>query len=288
MTPGARPPRRTSEDEWAAWPLRPPVHGRQGARDAGKHGGEVHGRLPVAAWKAWSAGIWRTMKNETPVWRYAQPPTPRASNRPAVSRSARPARAIQPSSSAAAAQTATNTSSGTADLPGQLVERKRVRDGRARQLGVRLDHVHPAALRRGRPRTRPSRDAMPRRQLARGCSHRAAAASTSATPSLAREPSCDRRGARVRCDGRALAQRECEASFSWHERVVASGVEPDVGVRAAEARRYGAEPLERRVPRDSRRAPPEDRVVMRRLLIAGPALDEAELPGCWMAMLIAP
>src|SRR5713226_279813 len=46
---------------------------------------------------------------------YAQPPTARASIRPAVSRSARLARAINPSSSAAVSQTPRKTSNGTAE-----------------------------------------------------------------------------------------------------------------------------------------------------------------------------
>src|SRR5437588_858818 len=58
--------------------------------------------MVAAEWKASCAGTWRTMSTETPVARYVQRPTPSASSKAAVSRSARALRAISPPTSPAA------------------------------------------------------------------------------------------------------------------------------------------------------------------------------------------
>ena len=76
--------------------------------------------------------------------------------------------------------------------------------------------------------------------------------------------------------------RQCgrEVTVLLLEGVVAAGVEPEVRLVAAERRRNGPEQVERRIRRQPRERPTEDRVIVRRALVPRPALDERELQRC--------
>src|SRR5437763_4236012 len=80
------------------------------------------------------------------------------------------------------------------------------------------------------------------------------------------------------CDPVLLELRD-ERLVLAEEAIVAAAVEPEEGVGPPQRRRGGPERVERRVQREERAFVTEDRAEVVGLLVARPALDEAELAG---------
>src|SRR5262249_53605255 len=240
---------------------RPPSAPATPARIAGRYtalwpvaaGGSRGGYPPrgrVGASSAGGAGIGRTINSETPVCRYIHPPTPSASSRPAVRRSARLAWATKPSSPAAAPHTRRNTTSGTAE------RRESSSSGSASGTGGPgtaeggwITYSQPIAA------TTTAND------VVEAGSARAALAM--------REPL---RCRQVGPPGHAAPQRPvvaaCELEVAVRdvrlrqgagellvllpERIVGPGVDPEVGVQAAQSASFRPEAVERRVQLEAR------------------------------------
>src|SRR5262249_58629244 len=79
-------------------------------------------------------------------------------------------------------------------------------------------------------------------------------------------------------DAVALQQRR-EVEVLPEKTIVPTRVEPEEGVRTAQLRSGRGDRVERRVVHEQRASVAEERAEVVGFLVAGPALDEAELPG---------